>query len=415
MRKAIQISENIYWVGVHDFNCRHFHGDLYPINEGTSYNAYLIVDEQVTLIDTVENEYIPILLERIESVIGNRPIDNIIVQHAEPDHSGGFLEVMERYPNAKAYASNAGIRIMMQEYFKEISYTKVVTNDTLCTGKYHLRFIEMPMIHSAHNMMTYVEESHVLFSNNAFGQHIVSYQLFDQAHEMNFCIEKAKEYFANIVAPYALQVKNKLNQIMQMNLEIETIAPAHGIIWKAYIPEILKAYQNFSAIQLKNKAVILYESVWHHTKEMAETLAEGLGQNGVEVHLYQVSSTMDSIMMKELLDAKAILVGSGNYNNMMAPQIAGILEKLSSCKFKNRLALGFSSYGWANLVGEQINQKLKANQYEIIQDSFNINYAPSTSDLEEVYHLGETIALKIKNPCNNADFFYIHSTSLITT
>ena len=396
MRKAIQISENIYWVGVHDFNCRHFHGDLYPINEGTSYNAYLIVDEQVTLIDTVENEYIPILLERIESVIGNRPIDNIIVQHAEPDHSGGFLEVMERYPNAKAYASNAGIRIMMQEYFKEISYTKVVTNDTLCTGKYHLRFIEMPMIHWPDNMMTYVEESHALFSNDAFGQHIVSYQLFDQAHEMNFCIEKAKEYFANIVAPYALQVKNKLNQIMQMNLEIETIAPAHGIIWKAYIPEILKAYQNFSAIQLKNKAVILYESVWHHTKEMAETLAEGLGQNGVEVHLYQVSSTMDSIMMKELLDAKAILVGSGNYNNMMAPQIAGILEKLSSCKFKNRLALGFSSYGWANLVGEQINQKLKANQYEIIQDSFNINYAPSTSDLEEVYHLGETIALKIK-------------------
>ena len=396
MRKAIQISENIYWVGVHDFNCRHFHGDLYPINEGTSYNAYLIVDEQVTLIDTVENEYIPILLERIESVIGNRPIDNIIVQHAEPDHSGGFLEVMERYPNAKAYASNAGIRIMMQEYFKEISYTKVVTNDTLCTGKYHLRFIEMPMIHWPDNMMTYVEESHVLFSNDAFGQHIVSYQLFDQAHEMNFCIEKAKEYFANIVAPYALQVKNKLNQIMQMNLEIETIAPAHGIIWKAYIPEILKAYQNFSAIQLKNKAVILYESVWHHTKEMAETLAEGLGQNGVEVHLYQVSSTMDSIMMKELLDAKAILVGSGNYNNMMAPQIAGILEKLSSCKFKNRLALGFSSYGWANLVGEQINQKLKANQYEIIQDSFNINYAPSTSDLEDVYHLGETIALKIK-------------------
>ena len=396
MRKAIQISENIYWVGVHDFNCRHFHGDLYPINEGTSYNAYLIVDKQVTLIDTVENEYIPILLERIESVIGNRPIDNIIVQHAEPDHSGGFLEVMERYPNAKAYASNAGIRIMMQEYFKEISYTKVVTNDTLCTGKYHLRFIEMPMIHWPDNMMTYVEESHALFSNDAFGQHIVSYQLFDQAHEMNFCIEKAKEYFANIVAPYALQVKNKLNQIMQMNLEIETIAPAHGIIWKAYIPEILKAYQNFSAIQLKNKAVILYESVWHHTKEMAETLAEGLGQNGVEVHLYQVSSTMDSIMMKELLDAKAILVGSGNYNNMMAPQIAGILEKLSSCKFKNRLALGFSSYGWANLVGEQINQKLKANQYEIIQDSFNINYAPSTSDLEEVYHLGETIALKIK-------------------
>ena len=267
------------------------------------------------------------MLERIESVIGNRPIDNIIVQHAEPDHSGGFLEVMERYPNAKAYASNAGIRIIMQEYFKEISYTKVVTNDTLCTGKYHLRFIEMPMIHWPDNMMTYVEESHVLFSNDAFGQHIVSYQLFDQAHEMNFCIEKAKEYFANIVAPYALQVKNKLNQIMQMNLEIETIAPAHGIIWKAYIPEILKAYQNFSAIQLKNKAVILYESVWHHTKEMAETLAEGLGQNGVEVHLYQVSSTMDSIMMKELLDAKAILVGSGNYNNMMAPQIAGILEK----------------------------------------------------------------------------------------
>ena len=231
MKQAIQMKENMYWVGVHDFNCRHFHGDLFPIAEGTTYNSYLIVDEQVTLIDTVEEEFYDTMMERIRSVIGERTIDNVIVQHAEPDHSGGFLKFMKDYPNARPYASNAGVSIMLKQYFKSYDFQRVKTGDTLSTGRYTLTFVEMPMIHWPDNMLTYVAEQKIAFSNDAFGQHIASYDIFDDAHGAAKCIDRAKDYYANIVMPYGMQVANKLKQIQDMNLDIDMIAPAHGIIW----------------------------------------------------------------------------------------------------------------------------------------------------------------------------------------
>ncbi|MEG0275336.1 MAG: FprA family A-type flavoprotein, partial [Longicatena sp.] len=348
MRKAIQIKENMYWVGVHDFNCRHFHGDLFPISEGTSYNAYLIVDEEITLIDTVEEEFFDVMMERVRSVIQDKPIDNVIVQHAEPDHSGGFMKLMEVYPKAKPYASNAGVGIMLKQYFKDYNYHKVKSGDTLCTGKNTLTFVEMPMIHWPDNMLTYVKEQKIAFSNDAFGQHIASFDIFDDAHGVSKCIDKAKDYYANIVMPYGTQVAGKLKQIQDMGIEIDMIAPAHGIIWRTYVKELMEAYQGFATFQSVDKAVIVYESVWKHTQMMAEALAEGLGRNGVCVKVFKCSQTSPAVIMKELLDAKVILVGSGNYNNTMASSIAGFMERLISCKVKGKKALGFGSYGWFN-------------------------------------------------------------------
>ncbi|MEG0470265.1 MAG: FprA family A-type flavoprotein, partial [Longicatena sp.] len=289
MRKAIQIKENMYWVGVHDFNCRHFHGDLFPISEGTSYNAYLIVDEEITLIDTVEEEFFDVMMERVRSVIQDKPIDNVIVQHAEPDHSGGFMKLMEVYPKAKPYASNAGVGIMLKQYFKDYNYHKVKSGDTLCTGKNTLTFVEMPMIHWPDNMLTYVKEQKIAFSNDAFGQHIASFDIFDDAHGVSKCIDKAKDYYANIVMPYGTQVAGKLKQIQDMGIEIDMIAPAHGIIWRTYVKELMEAYQGFATFQSVDKAVIVYESVWKHTQMMAEALAEGLGRNGVCVKVFKCS------------------------------------------------------------------------------------------------------------------------------
>lgn len=397
MKQAIQIKENMYWVGVHDFNCRHFHGDLFPISEGTTYNAYLIVDEQVTLIDTVEEEFFDIMMERIRSVIGDRPIDNVIVQHAEPDHSGGFLKFMSAYPNAKPFASNAGVGIMLKQYFKEYEFSKVKTGDTLSTGSYTFTFVEMPMIHWPDNMMTYVAENKIVFSNDAFGQHIASYDIFDDAHGLAKCLDRAKDYYANIVMPYGMQVANKLKQIQGMNLDIDMIAPAHGIIWRTYIPELFAAYEEFATFKSVDKAVIVYESVWKHTQMMAEALAEGMGRNGVCVKIFKCSMTSSSIIMKELLDAKAILVGSGNYNNAMAGSIAGFLEKLISCKVKNKKGLGFGSYGWANLVTAKINERLTQAGITLFNDNvISQNYTPTEEDLDALMELGKQIAEEIK-------------------
>ena len=397
MKQAIQIKENMYWVGVHDFQLRHFHGDLFPIEDGTTYNAYLIVDEEITLIDTVEEEFMDVMMERIRSVIQDRPIHNVIVQHAEPDHSGGFVKFMKQYPDAHAYASNAGVNIMLKQYFHDYAYRKVKTGDTLCTGKYTLTFMEMPMIHWPDNMMTYVKEADILFSNDAFGQHIPSYDIYDEAHGLSKCLDKAKDYYANIVMPYGDRVLAKLKDIQAMNIHIDMIAPAHGIIWKKYTAQILEAYQEFASFSAKDKVIIVYESVWHHTQMMAEALAEGLGRNGTCVKLFQYSHTSSSLIMKELLDAKAILVGSGCYNNAMNPAIAGFLEKLKSCKVKGKKGLGFGSYGWFNGVTKDINTRLTECGIPLLcEDILAQNYTPSEEDLNRYMELGAQLSKEIK-------------------
>ena len=155
MKQAIKIKENVYWVGVRDLNVRDFHGELYPVEEGATYNAYLVIDDQITLFDTVEEEFCGECIERIESVLDGRSIDNIIVQHAEPDHSGGFKKIYEKYPNAKVYTTKAGVRHMQAQYIEDTPFNELKTGDTLSTGKYSFTFVEMNMIHWPDNMLTY--------------------------------------------------------------------------------------------------------------------------------------------------------------------------------------------------------------------------------------------------------------------
>lgn len=398
MKQAIQISKHVYWVGAHDFNCRNFHGNFFPISNGTSYNAYLIVDDEITVIDTVEEEYMDIMLERIHSVIGDKKINHIIVQHAEPDHSSGFCKFMSVYPDAQPYASNAGVLSMLSQYFQEYPYKKVKTNDTLKTGNLSFTFVEMPLIHWPDNMLTYCPEEKAIFSNDAFGQHIPSYQMFDEFHGWEYCYECAKDYYANIVMPYGLQVMKKLDDLSKMNLEINYIAPSHGIIWKKYISEILNAYQSFASLQTSNKVVIVYESVWRHTQEIAEALAEGIGQNGTNVKVFKESCTSSAIIMKECLDADAILVGSGCYNNTMSHNIQGFLSKLKACNLKGKYGLGFGAYGWFKNTTNVINQQLQEAKLEIITDHIiSQNYTPSKDELDTYISIGKEISNYIIN------------------
>ena len=182
-----------------------------------------------------------------------------------------------------------------------------------------------------------------------------------------------------------------------MNLEIDMIAPAHGVIWRTYIEEMLAAYEDFATFKSKDKVVIVYESVWKHTQQMAEALAEGIGRNGVCVKVFKYSMTSPALVMKELMDAKAILVGSGCYNNVMAIDISGFLEKLKSCKIKGKKALGFGSYGWFNGVTKEINARLESAGFTLLTDDvLSQNYTPSEEDLDKLMELGKQLAEEIK-------------------
>jgi anaerobic nitric oxide reductase flavorubredoxin len=392
MKQAVQIKENVYWVGVRDLNNRHFHGELYPIEEGTTYNAYLIVDDQVTLIDTVEAEFADECIERIVSVLGDRPIDNIILQHAEPDHSGAFVKIYTKYPNAKVYASQGGVRNMKAQYFGDVPIQVLKTDDTMSTGKYTLTFVEMQMIHWPDNMLTYSPELKVVFSNDAFGQHIVNYQMTDENLDRWYCIEQAKEYFANIVLSYTAQVKAKLNLILSKNWEIEYIMPAHGIIWKQYIPDILAAYQKFANLENKNKVLIVYQSVWNHTQQIAESMAEGFAAGGMEVKIYKLSETKSSIVFREAMDSKLICLGSGTYNNDMSYSVAAFLEHLRAAKLKGKKGLTFGAYGWFPKVPSILDEKMAEAGLEMVQNAIGQSFSPNQEQLDNYYETAKEIA-----------------------
>lgn len=391
MKQTIQIKENVYWVGVRDLNVRAFHGELYPVEEGATYNAYLVVDDEVTLFDTVEEEFTEECLERIESVLNGRAIDHIVCQHAEPDHSGGFKKIYKKYPNAKVYASKSGVKHMNAQYFGDTPFIELKTGDVLKTGKYSFTFVEMPMIHWPDNMLTYSPELKIVFSNDAFGQHIVNFKLTDEGLDKHHCIEMAKEYFANIVMPYTMPVTNKLNQILSMNLDIEMIAPAHGIIWKNYISDIIEAYQGFASFKNSNKVVIVYESVWKHTQQIAESLAEGFAAAGLDVKVYKLSITRSSIIYKELMDANILCVGTGTYNNAMAPSVAAFLERVKSNKIRNKKSLAFGAYGWFGNVAKEVNERLVQAGFESINDALSQCYTPSNEELDSYYQLAKEL------------------------
>ena len=395
MKKAKQLMDSVYWVGARDINNRHFHGELYPIDEGCTYNAYLIVDDQVTLIDTVEEEFSQDCIERIQSVLGDRPVDNIIMQHAEPDHSGGLLEIKAIYPNAKIYASVGGVRNIKAQFPIDFEIQALKTKDTLNTGKYNFVFVEMQMIHWPDNMLTYCPELKTVFSNDAFGQHIVNYQLTDENLDKGFCLDQAKEYFANIVLPYTAQVKAKLNFIKSLNIEIETIMPAHGIIWKQYVPDILAAYEDYANLTPSNKVVIVYQTVWKHTQQMAEALAEGFGDAGMDVKIYPLSTTKSSIIFKEIVDAKLICVGSGTYNNDISYSVGAFLTHLRAAKLKGKKGLGFGAFGWFPKVPSQIDQALTDEGLENVHDAISHVFSPKATDLENYYNIAQEIAKEL--------------------
>lgn len=394
-KNATKISENVYWVGARDYKCRNFHGELYPVEEGVTYNAYLILDDQITLIDTVEEEFTEECVQRIRSVIEDKPIDNIILQHAEPDHSGGLLEMMKLYPNAKVYATAGGIRNVNAQFTIDFEISPLKTGDTLNTGAYNFTFLEMQMIHWPDNMLTYSPELKIAFSNDAFGQHIVNFKLTDENLEKGMCLNMAKEYFANIVMPYIPQVKGKLDALDAMNLDIEMIAPAHGIIWKQYVSDVLNLYRDIANVKQEDKVVIVFESVWNHTQEVAESLAEGFSDAGLDVKLYPLSTTKSSIIFRELLDAKLVCVGSGTYNNELSYAVAGFLQHLKAARPINKKGMAFSAYGWFPKVATMIQEQMDAIGLEPVGQTIAQNFQPDADQLDAYYQAAKEIAKEI--------------------
>lgn len=374
---AYKIREGIYWVGAIDWHLRLFHG--YSTDKGTTYNAYLILDEKITLIDNVKAEFTEELIARISSVIDPSKIEVIISNHGEPDHSGSLPKILELAPNAKVYCSSPnGVKILNAIY-GDIPIIPVKTNDTLSIGKRTLQFIQAPMVHWPDNMVTYIPEEKILFSNDIYGQHYATAKLFDSGNDLATIIHEAKKYYANIVLPYTKQA-NKYNDLIK-DFDIEMIATAHGVIWKDNLKEILALYDDLLNSRKKEKAIVVYDSMWGNTDVMARNIMEAFMEKGIEVRLYNTNNTEDSDIITEIVDAKYLAVGSSTLNNNMLPKIAGFLYYLKGLAPVDLQYIAFGSYGWGGQSIKQISDFLDGIGYKPLIEPVKMLYNPTTDGL----------------------------------
>jgi flavorubredoxin len=379
--KVTQVKEGIYYVGAVDWNVRSFHG--YTTNRGATYNAYLIMDEKITLIDTVKAPFAEELIDRISEIVDPSKIDYVVSNHVEMDHSGSLPAIMKVAPNATIVTSApSGLKGLQAHYGSEYNYMAVKAGETLSLGKRSLSFVATPMLHWPDNMVTYCPEEKILFSNDAFGQHYASSNHFDDEVDFAIVLQEAKKYYANILMPYGKQAQKALDIVK--GLDIEIIAPSHGVIYRSHIKDIYAEYENYSNGLTDRKALVVYDSMWHSTEKMAFSIVEGFKKANVPTILYDLKENHISDIMTEVLKAEYIAVGSPTLNSNILPTVSAFLTYMKGLAPKDRKAIVFGSYGWATKNVEILDKEMKEMGFDMIAEPIKINYIPSKEQLAQI-------------------------------
>ena len=391
----IEIAKDIYDVGVTDWNIRDFHG--YSTYQGTSYNAFLIVDEKIALIDTVKKEFSDQLLENIAKIVDPKKIDYVISNHTEMDHSGSLPRVMHKIGETKPlYCSKMGLKNLSRHFPQKWNYHGIANGETLSLGKKTLAFLETRMLHWPDSMFTYVKEDKILFSSDAFGQHYAGHEKFDDQIGDSI-MPHAKKYFANILLLYSPLILKLLENVTELGLEIDMICPDHGIIWRKNPGKIINAYAKWSRQEPEQKAVVVYDTMWHSTETMAEEIAQGIVEEGIIARPIHIRSSHRSEIMTEVLDSAAVIVGSPTINNQLFPTVSDFLTYMKGLKPKNKIGAAFGSYGWSGESVNLITQELEAMKFHIIDPGIKIQYVPDQDGKNTCLELGRKIGKAIKN------------------
>ncbi len=394
---AVEIKPGIHWVGAIDWAVRDFHGYITP--NGTSYNNYLILDEHVTLVDTVKHDFCEYTLENIKSLVDPAKIVNIVINHIENDHMSSIDKIMEFAPKAVIHITARGKK-GLDRFFDTSRWTFriVKTGDTLSTGKKTILFLETPMLHWPDSMMSYVKEDKLLFSQDAFGQHVASASRFDDEYCDQYSVagleHAVRDYYANILMPFGALIKAKIAEVNKLGLEIDMIAPDHGIIWRKNPGKILQMYLDMANDQADLRVVIVFDTMWHSTEHMTIPLMEGIKSTGVDVEVIKLRATPMSKAIKRIWESRAMLVGTPTLNNIMFPSVAEFLTHLRGLRPKNRLVGAFGSFGWGGGAVKEAYAEFKRMGLDTVEPGIEVLYRPGADDVKKCYEFGKLFAEK---------------------
>ncbi|HMK35025.1 MAG TPA: flavodoxin domain-containing protein [Desulfomonilaceae bacterium] len=397
MRINVELKEGIHWVGAIDWNIRDFHG--YSTNKGTTYNAYLVMDDKVTLFDTVKKPFKQDLVHCIYKVVDPSKIDYLVVNHVEPDHSGSVAEMMEIIKPEKLICSPRAKKALLQHYHREDwPYHVVESGQDISLGKRTVQFIETRMLHWPDSMFSYLKEDAILISSDAFGQHWATSERFNDQVDSHELMYHATKYYANILLPYSPLVLKLIADVQKLGLKIDMIAPDHGLIWRDNPMQIVSAYAQWAQQVPKQKAVIIYDSMWRSTEMMAKAVADGLAEHGVCTKIMDLAGTHRSDAITELLDARAIILGSSTLNNGMLPRMADMLCYMKGLRPSNKIGAAFGSYGWSGESVRLMTKALEEMKVKVVHQGVSIQYVPEHQGLKQCVELGRELAVAIKNP-----------------
>ncbi len=392
-----KITDNVDWVGKIDWELRKFHGEEYSTHRGTSYNSYLVKDEKTALIDTVWLPFAKEFVENLAKEIDLNKIDYVIANHAEMDHSGALPELMRHIPDKPIYCTANGVKSLRGHYHKDWNFQVVKTGDKLSLGKKELVFVEAMMLHWPDSMMEYLTEEAILFSNDAFGQHIASEHMYNDLVVQSELFEEATKYYANILTPFSPLVTKKINEVIALNLPVNFICPSHGVIWRKNPLQIAEKYLEWAADYQENQIAIIYDTMWDGTRTLAEQIAKGIKQTDdkVTVKLYNISRSDINDVVTEVFKAKAILLGSPTINKGILNAAAALLEMIKGLKFKNKKAAAFGCYGWSGESVKVLTDHLSEAGFEIISDGLKTMWQPGEADFAQALEFGKTFAKKV--------------------
>ena len=398
MRKHVK--GNVSWVGYLDWELETFHGDDYSIFHGSSQNAYLIEEEKTILVDTVWTPHHYDFIQNLKSEIDLKKIDAIIVNHGEADHSGALPALLAEIPGTPIYCTAMAVKSLEGQYGKQgWNFHVVKTGDELDIGNgKKLQFVEMRMLHWPDSMAEFMTGDNILFSMDAFGQHYATSELFADLAEQDVLWHEALKYFVNILNPFAALIPRKLDEIAKLNLPIEMIAPSHGAIWREKPFKIIEKYAEWAKAYQEDQVTVVYDTMWHSTEKMAYAIADGLNAGNVETVVMPLSGSHRSDVARELLDSKALIVGSPTLNQGMMPSVADVLTYIKGLKFPIELGAVFGSYGWAPL-GAKALQDFIAPMAQNMTNPMTVQFVPTQDDLAKCRDYGEELAHVLYNGC----------------
>ena len=405
-----KMTEDLYWVGGNDRRLALFE-NVYPIPRGVSYNAYVVLDEKTVLLDTVDNSVSPIFFENLAHVLNGRKLDHLIVNHMEPDHAATIEAVVLRYPEV-TLVCNKKTAQMMKNFFSfdvDSRVHLVAEMDTLCTGKHTFAFVMAPMVHWPEVMVTYDATTKTLFAADAFGTFgALGGNLY--ADEVNFqteWLDDARRYYTNIVGKYGTQVQALLKKAA--TIEIETICPLHGPVWRKDIGWFIDKYVHWATYTPEEDAVVIaYASVYGNTETAANILAGKLADLGVRnVKVYDVSATHASEIVSECFRASHLVFLSTTYNAGMFVNMENLVHDIVNHNLQNRTIALVENGSWAPTAGGLMRAEFsKLKNCTILDETVTIKSSLKEAQLESMDALAEAIVdsmPKHEAPVHTAD------------